>query len=182
MAVRAARVRLGGRLATTWLLCMLTAAVSAAGGWDRFLSEGGRFAVELPAPPQISKTRQRSLVGAIESAEYLVQAGSLELRVEHHDIPALAAFFVSEQGLLERAQDDLVSGEQAREQSASEHRVGDRWLREVHYRLLAEGGRDGRARFQMVGERLYVQAALFPHESADDPALERFFSSFEVWE
>lgn len=178
----AAGIRSGWRLAPTLLLCALAALISAGGSWERFLSETGRFAVELPAPPQLSHARQRSLVGTIESAEYLVDAGPLELRVEHHDVPALAAFFVSDRGLLERAQHDLVAGEEARELAASESQLAGRLVREVHYRVLAPGGRDGRARFQLVGRRLYVQAALFPRDEADDPALERFFASFELWE
>jgi hypothetical protein len=178
----AAGIRCGWWLALTVLLCALAALVSAAASWERFRSETGRFAVELPTSPKLTHTRQGSLVGTIESAEYRVEAGLLELRVEHHDVPALAAFFVSDRGLLERAQDDLVAGEEALELSASESQVDDRLVREVHYRVLAEGGRDGRARFQLVGGRLYVQAALFPRDRAEDPALERFFASFEVWE
>jgi hypothetical protein len=168
-----------------WLLlavCACTAAAADGPAWERFRSEAGRFAVDLPAAPRITHARQRSLVGTIESAEYLAESGALELRVEHHDVPAVAAFFVSEAGMLERAQDDLVEGEEARLLTATETRIGDRLVREVRYRLRAEGGRDGRARFQHVGGRLYVQAALFPPEAAESPALERFFSSLEVWE
>jgi hypothetical protein len=120
-------------------------------------------------------------VGTITSVEYLVDQPPFELRVEHHDVPALASFFVSERGLLERAQEDLVEGEQARTLEARElHRDG-RLLREVRYRLADGDGRDGRARFLLLGGRLYVVAALYPRERAEDPVVARFFASFEAW-
>ena len=155
-------------------------APDAEQSWARYRSEPGRFEVELPGPPALSRTAHRSFVGTIESVEYLVELGALELRVEHHDVPVVASFFVSEGGLLQRAQQDLVEGEQAQALGAEELRRDGRLVREVRYRLAPEDGRDGRARFLLVDGRLYVLAALYPPERRADPALERFFDSFAV--
>lgn len=120
-------------------------------------------------------------MGTIASVEYLVEDPPFELRVEHHDVPAVASFFVSERGLLERAQEDLVEGEEARVLEAGELHAAGRLVREVRYRLAAEDGRDGRARFLLLEGRLYVLAALYPRGRAEDPLLGRFFGSFEAW-
>lgn len=156
-------------------------AVGAAPGWELYRSEAGRFQVDLPGPPRISRTVQRTFAGSIDSVEYLVELGALELRVEHHDVPVVASLFVSERGLLERAQHDLVDGEGAQALGAGEelHRDGQ-LVREVRYRLAPDDGRDGRARFLLVERRLYVLAALHPPDRRGDPALERFFDSFAV--
>lgn len=150
--------------------------------WERVHSEPGRFAVDFPAAPEVRHWEQGSLVGSIASARYLLDWGALELRVEHHDIPWLASMLVSEQGMLQRAEADLVEGEGAQALAASESLQQGRTLREVHFRVLGEGVRDGRASFQLLGRRLYVQAALFPAEQSENPVLARFFDSFEAWE
>lgn len=176
------------RAAAAGLLCLALLATAAraqpglAAEWQRYRSQPGRFTVDLPGTPRISRREEHSLVGEIASVEYLVELGDLELRVEHHDVPTLARWFVSESGLLARAQEDLVQGEQARVLQAEELRSDGRLLREVRYRQTAPDGRDGRAHLLMLGNRLYVLAALYPRGSGGDPALERFFGSFEVWE
>ena len=171
------------------LLCALLSLIGVAAGaepgaggaWEPYRSEAGRFAVDLPGVPVLSRASHRTLAGRIESAEYLLDAGPLELRVEHHDVPALAGFFVSDRGLLERAERDLVEGEEARTLEAADSRRGGFPAREVRYRLDPADGREGRALLVLVEGRLYVVAALHPPGAAAEPDLARFFGSLEVW-
>jgi hypothetical protein len=157
------------------------AATGAGPGGQPFRSEAGRFAVAFPGPPRYSSTSHATFAGPVRSAEYLVEAGPVELRVEIHDVPALAGLVLSDAALLRRAEGDLLGEEGAVEHrdEATQHQGYP--AREVSYRLDPSDGRDGRALLVLVARRLYIAAALHPPGAGADPVLERFFASFEVW-
>lgn len=162
------------------LLAAAAAGASPADG-PAFRSESGRFSVRFPGTPRHTTRSHTTPVGRVASGEYLVEQGELELRVELHDVPAIAGFLLSDRALLERAERDLLSDEGAREHRGAAAEVQGHPAREVVYRLPAGDGRAGRALLVLVGARLYILAALHPAGSADESALDGFFESFEVW-
>ncbi len=173
--------RVLGGVAVALVALGLTPASAAERAWEPFRSEAGRFAVRLPAPPEQSRTSHGTLAGRVESAEFRVEAGAIELRVELHDVPAVASFLLSDGALLARAQHDLLTDERALEHRDFAATFQGHPAREVRYRLADGEGRDGRALLVLVGSRLYIAAALHPPGAASAPAVERFFDSFEVW-
>ncbi len=162
-------------------LLVLAADAPAERAWEPFRSEVGRFAVRLPGPPEQRRDSHATLAGRVESAEYRVDDGSLELRVELHDVPAVAGWLLSDGALLARAQQDLLADDRAREARDESAEVQGHPARRVRYRLGGGDGRDGRALLVLVGARLYILAALHPPHVEADAALDRFFGSFEVW-
>jgi hypothetical protein len=177
-------------VAAAWLVAGLAASENvqpaatglATQGWPEFRSELGRFAVRMPGPPKQRSSSRLSLAGRIRSAEYLVEHGAAELRVEHHDLPAIARFLVSSAALLKRAQQTLVADEDARELHSVEASLHGYPARRVSFRVRGEKRLQGDALLALVGSRLYILEALQPPASAGARWLDPFFQSFRVWE
>jgi hypothetical protein len=168
------------------LIFSMTVAFVAAGmaepEWPQFRSERGRFAVKLPGSPEEIRGRRATLGGFVHWAEYIAKRGATEFRVEYHDLPWLATFLLSTDGLLDRARDGLVSEEHGHELSSGVASVQGHPAREVSFRIPAEQDLSGDALLVLVGERLYVVVAMGPQTQRDVSALDVFFRSFEVWE
>ncbi len=177
---RLARVLPSWCLVASLTVLGLAPAPSAARAADLFRSETGRFSVRLPAPPHRSSSSQATLAGRIESAEYLVETGAVELRVELHDVPTVASLLLSDGALLERAENDLLADDRAEDERAVATQLQGHPAREVRYRLGGGDGREARALLVLVGRRLYIAVALHP-PAVDDASVDRFFGSFAVW-
>ena len=161
----------------------MTAVVAGAElEWLRFRSERGRFAVRLPGSPEEIRDTRATLGGIVHWSEYLAKRGATEFRVEHHDLPWLATFLLSTDGLLKRAKDGLVEEEHGHELSGAPVSVQGYPAREVSFRVQAEQDLAGDALLVLVGRRLYVLVALGPQAERDASALDRYFRSFEIWE
>ncbi len=168
-------------LAAAPVLSMMAATAAADQEWLHFRSERGRFAVQLPGSPEEIRDTRATLGGIVHRSEYRARRGATEFRVEHHDLPWLAQVLLSDQALLKRAKNGLVSEEHGLELSSAVVSVQGYPAREVSFRVRAEQDLAGDGLFVLVGRRLYVLVTLGPQAERDASALDRFFGSFEVW-
>jgi hypothetical protein len=125
-----------------------------------------------------ASSSRATLAGRVRSQEWRVEADGVELRVERHELPALASWLLPAGALLERAQRDLVADEGGTALRERESAFAGHPARELHYRVSAQGGRNGRALFVLADARLWLVAALYPEGAAAAQRVERFFASF----
>jgi hypothetical protein len=129
-----------------------------------------------------ASSSRATLAGRVRTQEWRVEADGVELRVERHELPALASWLLPARALLERAQRDLVADEGGTLLRARESVFAGHAARELHYRVSAQGGRSGRALLVLVDARLWLVAALYTAEPAAAQQVERFFASFALTE
>jgi hypothetical protein len=160
------------------LLLAAGATADAPPEWLTYRDSDRRFAVALPESPVRTRTSQLTPVGRVHTDLLVSFHEGAEFRVEVHGIPAVARWIVSDQGLLERAADDLLENEGAAYAEASAEPVGQRPGRVVVYRDAS--GRPGEARFTLADGRLFVLSVLWALSDRDRAGRERFFDSFRL--
>ena len=160
------------------LLPLLVLALPASAGtsWITHTDAAGGFAVALPGEPERESTSHLTLAGRVRSEVVIAFAGSAEFRVEVHDLPVLARWFVSDTGLLERAAAGLLEDEEALRSSATDGREAGHPARTVTYEDAE--GRPGEARIVFAAGRLYVRVAQWPPGDRELAGRVRFFDSF----
>lgn len=152
---------------------------AADAGWTQVRPEAGGFTARFPGEPRRSEYGQRTFAGRVASVEYSWVRDDLDLRVEHHDLPALADWFLSDEALLARAEDDLLADERGTRVARRAWRPDGRPGLELRYRI-EDGGWEGRARLVLAGRRLYIAVALVRGEGGAEDDAARFLDSFRV--
>ena len=163
-AARAPLVR-AARAPLLWAACALLAtapiadpsgAEAIAAAAPPYASPEGGFTAPFPEAPRYEEKREATLLGPLRTRSWEVEREALRLRVERHDLPALATLTLGDQALLERAARELLA----------EH--GDPPARNEPTRLRAHPGRHLRyepgdrpgetedAWLYLLGRRLYV--------------------------
>jgi hypothetical protein len=156
--------RPGGENLRTALVALAALALAAgAGGEPRveapaptFLAREGGFRARFPEAPHYSEARQTTLLGTLFTRSWEVERGALRLRVERHDLPALATLVLGADGLLARAAAGLLAdldARGAREEAAALRQNPGRHL------LYEPGDRPGEtedAWLYLLDRRLYV--------------------------
>lgn len=158
-------------------LALLAGSAPAQGDWVALRPEGAGFTARFPAVPATSQDVQRTFAGPVRSVEYGWIGDALDLRVERHELPALAEWLLSAETLLDRAEADLLEEERGERVAGRSLRHRGRPARELRYRL-AERGLEARALLVLDGRRLYIAAALAPDAGSADAA--RFLDAFAL--
>lgn len=156
-------------------LGLLVAAGVRADEWLPVRSEADGFAVLLPGVAVEEAETHWTLAGRVHSRIWETR-GAGEYWVSVYRLPVLARTFVSEEGLLVRAGRDLAEDQGGTDVSGSPARLVGHPARALTWR--SRDGRTGEARLVLVGDRLFVLAAVRSDAGA---GLEPFFGSFEVW-
>lgn len=144
-----------------------------------FASRDGGFRAAFPAAPRFDDERKTTLLGSLRSRGWEVAEGSLWLRLERHDLPALAPLLLGERGLLERAKRGLVEDAAARnvrEEPLEFH--GHPGLR-LRYEPGGHPGEQEEAHLLLLGRRLYVVFARCA-DASEHAAAQRFLDSIEL--
>ena len=162
------------------LLLLLAANVAAASppSWLTYRDPELGFSVDLPGDPVRTRSSQLTPAGRVRSDVMVAFLGGTEFRIEVHEIPLLARWLVSEEGLLERAAADLLHDEGAASAQQTPERFGEHAGRRVVY--TDRGGRPGEGWFVLAGGRLFLMAVLWPLDDAARPGRARFFDSFAL--
>lgn len=151
----------------------------AGAGAARFHAAGGAFSASFPAAPRYEDVHSRTLLGALRTRSWEVKAGALFLRVERHDLPALAPALVGAEGLVERAASQLLADVDARGVRAEDAPLGGRPGRRLRYEPGERPGSSEEVRLHLLGRRLYVIFAGGADEASRAEA-ERFAASVEL--
>ena len=169
------------RARAAWLALAALACVAArAGEWTAFEPPGGRFAVELPGAPAVEGDSHWTPVGSISMTKYWMRVGDALLAVEMHDLPPVAAAVVSDDRILDQAQESLIRdmGGTLIEGRALEVRGAP--AREFRYRLTGKAGLEERVLAVLLDSRLYIVTGM-ARAPGSAPEVEHFFASFRFW-
>ena len=166
-----------------WLVLVLTALVGAAARpseWPVFAPDGGRFSVELPGTPAIERDSTWTPVGSVRMTKYWLRVGDALLAVELHEIPPVAASFISDDMILDQARDSLLRDVDGTllESRALEFQGAP--ARDFVYRLPGRTQLGERVLAVLVERRLYLVTGMARAPSGD-PQVARFLASFRCW-
>jgi hypothetical protein len=143
------------------------------------VSRDGAFRAAFPGPPRRDDEQKRTVLGTLRSRGWELEAPGLWLRIERHDLPALAPLLLGERGLLQRAKRGLLEDAAARDVREEPIELrGHPGLR-LRFEPAAHPGEREEARLFVVGRRLY---ALFARgtDARQRAAAERFLDSVEI--
>ena len=141
--------------------------------------EGG-FRATFPEAPRFEEHADATLLGTLRTRSWDVDRGALRLRVERHDLPALAATLLSADLLLGRAERGLLEDLAARDVEAEVAPWGTHPGRRLRYEPGDRPGEREEARLVLAGRRMYV---VFARGAGDDrAAAERFAASVELFD
>lgn len=136
------------------------------------------FRAVFPEAPRFDAKQQTTLLGTLHTRSWEVDHGALRLRVERHDLPALAARVLGGEWLLERAERDLLADLAARAVETEAAPWGEHPGRRLRYEPGDRPGEREEARLVLAGRRLYV---VFARGAGEDAVLaERFARSVEI--
>ena len=177
------RPRRGVRVALEAFACAAIAGVALAGPAAAeaipepgapFRSVEGGFSAPFPEAPLFAERREATLLGMLRTRSWEVERGTLRLRVERHDLPALASATLGGEALLERAARELLVDAGARAVQAAPARLRAHPGRHLRYEPGERPGEIEDAWLYLLGRRLYVILA-----RGGAPALD-FAASVEI--
>lgn len=122
----------------------------------RIHSVPGAFRAAFPSEPRSDESSAFTLLGRLRSQGWEVEDADVRLRVERHEVPALALAVLGGAGLLARAEAGLVEDLAAREVEAEPLAIGGRAGRRLRYEPGDRPGLREEARLVLAGRHLYV--------------------------
>jgi hypothetical protein len=152
-----------------------------AASWRAFAPEEGRFRALFPSAPRITTSLRQTFVGPIHESRYASAADGTQFAVELRDLPALAGFFLSAEGILSRASAGLLEASGGRLIDSDAAPLGVFPARRLRYVLPGDPARTEQARLVLVGDRLYIAFATWRADAPADAEVPRFFEAFLVW-
>ena len=154
-------------------------AEAVAGDAPPFHSREGGFTARFPEAPRYEEKQQTTLLGVLRTRSWEVERGALRLRVERHDVPALATVALGDEALLERAARELLADADARAAHSEPARLGTLAGRHLRYQPGLRPGETEDAWLYLQGRRLYVIFARGGTAGARATAA-RFAASVEI--
>jgi len=173
-----------------WVGCALLATVpladpSGAEAIGRaapaYSSPEGGFRAPFPETPRYEEKRERTLLGPLRTRSWEVERGALRLRIERHDLPALATLTLREEALLARAARDLLAEHGDPHAHDEPARLRTHQGRHLRYEPADRPGEVEDAWLYLLGRRLYVIFARGGAPATRAAAL-RFAGSVEILE
>ncbi len=154
-------------------------------GWQIFESPEGKFRVYMPSKPQFTVGKRSTIVGSLDENRYeaVKEAvkGEAFYLVEVRDLPRVASWLMSDDGLLDSSAKSLIDYSKA--QNIKRERITEGGHPGINLAFDA-GNHPGffeRAKILLVGRRLYVVISGGP-ATAPDLYMKTFIDSFEFWE
>jgi hypothetical protein len=178
-APRWARAALGGLAVAA--LVFASAAEVVTQDAPPFHSREGGFTARFPEAPRYEEKQETTLLGVLRTRSWEVERGALRLRVERHDVPALATVALGDEALLERAARELLADADARAAHSEPARLGTLAGRHLRYEPGLRPGETEDAWLYLQGRRLYVIFARGGTPGARATAA-RFAASVEILE
>jgi hypothetical protein len=133
-----------------------SAAEAVAEAAPPFHSSEGGFTAPFPEAPRYEEKRESTLLGVLRTRSWEVERGALRLRIERHDVPALATVTLGDEALLERAARELLADLGARAARDEPARLRTHPGRHLRYEPGDRPGETEDAWLYLLGRRLYV--------------------------
>ena len=168
------------RVRGAWLLALALAASPAHADWSAFAPGGARFSVELPGNPTVERDSTWTPVGSVHMTKYWLRVGDALLAVEQHDIPPVAASFISDEMILDQARDSLLRDVDGTLIESRALAFEGAPARDFRYRLPGDARLVERVLAVLVDRRLYLVTGM-ARDPIEDPQVARFFGSFRCW-
>jgi hypothetical protein len=161
-------------------LAALVGARAGASDWPVFAPDGGRFSVALPGRPTLERDSTWTPVGSVRMTKYWLRVADALLAVELHDIPPVAASFISDDMILDQARDSLLRDVDGTLIESRAIEFAGAPARDFIYRLPGRAQLAERVLAVLVERRLYLVTGMARAPSAD-PQVARFLASFRCW-
>ena len=172
------------RNAISWaafsIIAIATAPASAESAEVRFQPPGHTFSVSLPTPPTHQRRSTATIIGKIHTDVWGSQQAGGDFSVAVTDLPSVALWFNSDDGLLEKARSKMLETLGAQQADLRTLR-GGLFRQQLDYFIpgqLGKPARRGRAWLALFDDKLVVLTALVPLSTADR-RLDRHFSGVQ---
>jgi hypothetical protein len=144
--------------------------------WREFTSKEGRFSVRMPGRPTMSLKRDETPVGEVVSRIYTYENTVISLTAEYSDLPGVAVIFGGRKRIYDKSRDAFLK-------DAEGHEIASLGIRLDAYRgmeLIYETATQyGKARFILIGKRLYVLQAAMAKGADDRAPIDRYLDTFK---
>ncbi len=168
-------------------LVVLALALSSCGGgakeWSEFSSTEGGFSVSLPGKPTEQKQTQDTAAGPLDIFMYLYEDRSDVYMVGYTNFPEDLISLSDPAALLDGGAEGAVTSMGAENTSKQEISLDGNTGREITFDVpdsKLPGGGAGKARFYLVGNRLYQLIGLAKGKEASTDNLDKFLDSFKL--
>ena len=161
-------------------LAVLVGAEAAASDWPVFAPDGGRFSVALPGAPTVERDATWTPFGSVRMTKYWARVGDALLAVELHELPPVAASFISDDRILDQARDSLLHDVDGTLIESRALEFSGAPARAFVYRLPGRARLAERVLAVLVERRLYLVTGMARAPSTD-PEVARFLASFRCW-
>ena len=152
----------------------LGSSVSANQKWLEFKCSEGRFSVLMPGNPVFTQKKDATPVGDVISNIYVYETPAISLTAEYSDLPGLALMFGSRKKIYAKTQEAFLADVKGEMISMGTVVLDAYRGVEMEYRTDTQ---KGKARFILIGTRLYVlQAAV--NNGTDLSVIDKYFQSF----
>ncbi|CAN5855433.1 hypothetical protein BH11PSE3_BH11PSE3_32520 [soil metagenome] len=160
-----------------WMgLLLLFAGGAAAQTWTAFSPEGGRYKIDMPAPPKVATTTVSGANGNNPMTEAVVQLRGASYVASYVDYPDRVSTVHSSDVLLDRARDGMSSGNTIRgEQKITLGRTAGR-----EFVIVEKNGNVNAIRIYWSRNRLYTLVVTGRAGIEGQPDTRRFFDSFSI--
>lgn len=145
-------------------------------------SEGG-FNIWMPGKPTLQQVHHKSFIGDVKENTYTLKTKTEEFDVSYTDLPGIATVFESAKALFTKAKEGLlkdVGGEEIRFEKIT---FEGKEARELTFQIPSKGNPGlavGKARFYLVGKRLFVVVASTTKGAKGNALLDRYLNSFQL--
>lgn len=144
--------------------------------WKFFESESGRFSILMPGMPSFSSKESISPVGVIGEHLYCFENGVITVSASFTDLPGLAAIFGGWKRIYRESSRAFLDEVKGQEVSAKNIALDAYQGKELIYQTEKEYGK---ARFFLIGKRLYVLQASVPCDEKNRSLIDLYLDSFK---
>ena len=145
----------------------------------RFQPPGHNFALTMPNPPTHTRRSTSTVIGKVWTDVWASRHDDGDYSVAITDLPSVALWFNSEEGLVEKARDTMLETLGAKQSGLRTLKKGQ-FSQELNYFIPGRVGspaQKGRAWFGLFDDKLVVITAQVPLSKSS--GLNRHFSSIE---
>jgi len=145
-------------------------------------SEGG-FSIWMPGDPVLRDVDHKSMVGNVMEKSYTLITDSENYASSYTTLPKIAFSFLDNAALIKRAKKGFLKAYGAREVSFQKIILGGMEGGELAFQISSDNKEtttNGKARFYLVGNRMYVMMVTANGSPAGNALMDRYLNSFKI--